>query len=511
MPMRTLGARLTRAEAVTSPVRKARGGIWYGFSMLLRWIVALCLTTSGALAQDRLNVLFIASDDMNNDLGTYGHPVVKTPNFDRLARLGIRFDRAYCNYPVCNPSRASLMTGLYPDQTGVRNNALYFRDTIPNVKTLPQMFRENGYFVARIGKIYHYGVPTQIGEDGLDDPASWEETVNPRGRDKWEEDRVYTIDSVTGNLGGTLSWMAQDGIDEEQTDGIGTTAAIQILEQSRERPFFLAMGFYRPHTPYVAPKKYFFRYPLRLIRLPAEPLDDLVDIPPAAWVDRPYQLNLPRRRQREAIRAYYASISFVDAQLGRLIDALERLDLVDSTLIVFWSDHGYHMGEHKLWQKTTLFENSARVPFFIASPAHRRTAGLSTSSLAELVDIYPTLADLCSMDAPRHLVGRSLVPILEDPTQSVRDSALTTFDTHDRVNPRRPLRPRAVGYTVRTQRWRYTEWGEDGEQGRELYDHWNDPKEFVNLALAPSERETVNRMKRLLRERVAHATSPPRL
>ncbi len=479
--------------------------------MRIRWIGALCLIGASAFAQDKLNVLFVASDDMNNDLGTYGHPIVRTPNFDRLARLGMRFDQAYCNYPVCNPSRASLMTGLYPDQTKVRNNAVYFRDTIPTVKTLPQMFRDNGYFVARIGKIYHYGVPTQIGEDGLDDPVSWERTVNPRGRDKWEEDRIYSIDPVTGNLGGTLSWMAQDGTDEEQTDGIGTTAAIEMLEESRDRPFFLAMGFYRPHTPYVAPKQYFSQYPLQLIRLPAEPLDDLVDIPPAAWVDRPFQLYLSKRKQREAIQAYYASIGFVDAQLGRLLDALERLELVDSTVIVFWSDHGYHMGEHKLWQKTTLFENSSRVPFIVASPAHRRTAGLSTLSIAELVDVYPTLAELCGLDAPKHLVGRSLVPILEDPTQSVRESALTTFDTSDRVHPRRPLRPRAVGYTVRTKRWRYTEWGEDGKHGAELYDHWNDPKEYVNLALAPGEQGNVERMKQLLKARIAQATTPPQL
>ena len=271
------------------------------------------------------------------------------------------------------------------------------------------------------------------------------------------------------------------------------------------------MGFYRPHTPYVAPKKYFFQYPLQMVRLPVEPLDDLVDIPPAAWVDRPYQLNLPRQKQREAIQAYYASISFVDTQLGRLLDALERLEMIDNTLIVFWSDHGYHMGEHKLWQKTTLFENSARVPFFIASPAHRKTAGLSTRSLAELVDVYPTLADLCSLNAPKHLVGRSLVPILDDPTQSVRESALTTFDTTDRVNPRRPLRPRAVGYTVRTERWRYTEWGPDGAEGAELYDHWNDPKEYVNLARAPGDQETVARLKELLKRRISEATAPPDL
>ncbi len=479
--------------------------------MRSRILTVFCLLLSSLSAQEPLNVLFIATDDMNNDLGTYGHPVVRTPNFDRLARLGIRFDQAYCNYPVCNPSRASLMTGLYPDQTRVRNNADHFRSNIPTVRTLPQMFRDNGYFVARIGKIYHYGVPTNIGEDGLDDPASWEETVNPRGRDKWEEEQIYSIDPINRNLGGTLSWMAQDGTDEEQTDGIGTTAAIRIIEEARDRPFFLAMGYYRPHTPYVAPRKYFFQYPLRLIRLPAEPLDDLVDIPPAAWVDRPYQLNLPKRKQREAIQAYYAAISLVDAQLGRLLDALERLDLTDRTVIVFWSDHGYHMGEHRLWQKTTLFENSARVPFFIASPRHRATAGLSTKSLAELVDVYPTLADLCGLEPPEHLVGKSLVPILENPLESVRDSALTTYDTHDRVNPKRPLRPRAVGYTVRTPRWRYTEWGTDGEHGVELYDHWNDPDEFVNLSSAPSERKTVQTLKKLLRDRIAEAGQSPRL
>ena len=461
-------------------------------------------------AQEKLNVLFIAADDMNNDLGAYGHPLVKTPNFDRLARMGVKFEQAYCNYPVCNPSRASLMTGLYPDQTRVRSNGGNFRNEIPSVKTLPQMFRDAGYFTARVGKIYHYGVPTQIGEDGVDDPASWHEVVNPRGRDKWEEERIYTIDPVTHNLGGTLSWMAQDGTDEEQTDGIGATAAIGLMERRKDEPFFVAMGFYRPHTPYVAPRKYFRMYPLQMVRLPVEPLDDLVDMPHAAWVDRPYQLYLSETKKRQAIRAYYASITFVDAQLGRLLDAVEKLGLADNTVIVFWSDHGYHMGEHKLWQKTTLFENSARVPLMIASPKHRKTAGLATKSLAELLDLYPTLADLCGIAPPQHLVGKSLAPILDDPTQSVRETALTTFDTLDRVN-KPPLRPRTVGYSIRTERWRYTEWGPEAQYGAELYDHWNDPKEYVNLALAPHMQETVAKMKKLLGRHVAAAVKKPNL
>ena len=478
--------------------------------LLISWAAA---TQEVASAQEKkLNVLFIASDDLNNDLGTYGHPLVKSPNIDRLARQGIQFDQAYTSYPACNPSRASLMTGLYPDQTWVRaNNSPSFRETIPSVRTLPQMFRDNGYFVARVGKIYHYGVPTQIGEAGLDDPASWDETVNPRGRDKDEEDQIYTIDPAARSLGGTLSWMAQEGADEEQTDGIGATAAIKLIEDHKDEPFFIALGFYRPHTPYVAPRKYFEMYPLHQVRLPVEPLDDLVDLPYAAWVDRPHQLYLSEEKKRQAIQAYYASISFMDAQLGRVLDTLERDGLGDDTVVVFWSDHGYHMGEHKLWQKTTLFENSARVPLFISSPRHRGTAGLRTQSVAELVDLYPTLADLCGLEAPAHVMGTSLVPILEDPTVAVRRTALTTFDTHDRVNRDKPRRPPTRGYTIRTERWRYTEWGPDAEYGAELYDHWSDPKEFDNLALAPSEQGTLSEMRKLLKAHVALATSVPEL
>jgi iduronate 2-sulfatase len=447
--------------------------------MLRSLILGLIVLANVCSAQEKMNVLFIAADDMSTDLGTYGHLLVKTPNFDRLARMGIKFEHAYANYPVCNPSRASLMTGLYPDQTRVRFNSGNFRDEIPSVKTLPQMFQDAGYFTARVGKIYHYGVPVQIGEDGVDDPASWNEVVNPRGRDKIEEDQIYSINPSSRALGGTMSWMAQDGTDEEQTDGIGATAAIKLMADHK-------------------------------VQLPAEPLDDLDDIPHSAWVDRPHQLNLSDTKKREAMQAYWASISFVDAQLGRILDAVDELGLADNTIIVFWSDHGYHMGEHKLWQKTTLFENSARVPMMIASPKHRKTAGLPTESLAELVDLYPTLADLAGLPAPKHLVGTSLVPLLDDPTASVRETALTTFDTNDRVN-RPPLRPRAVGYSIRTERWRYTEWGEDGKLGAELYDHWNDPKEYVNLALAPHAQAAVAEMKKLLDKHVALATKEPNL
>ncbi len=478
--------------------------------LLLITVLSLVWPAAAAAQTGKLNVLLVMSDDLNTDVSCYGHRIVRTPNLDRLAARGVRFTRAYCQYPLCNPSRASMLTGLYPDQTGVRNNRVFFRDTVPDVVTLPQLFRNNGYFTARIGKIYHYGVPRQIGTDGMDDPVSWDRVVNPRGRDKDEEDLIFSIDRLRHSLGGTLSWLAADGTDVEQTDGIGATACIEMLKsRPKDKPFFIAMGFYRPHTPYVAPKKYFRRYPLELIRTPAEPLDDLVDIPLPAWVDRPYQLELDDLTKRQAIQAYYASITFMDAQLGRILDVMDEEDLWENTVVVFVSDHGYHMGEHKLWQKTTLFENSCRVPLIIAAPGFAGTAGKATGAVTEMIDIYPTVADLCGLRAPSYLAGRSLRRQLEDVSAPGREAALTTLDSRDRVH--RPVHwPPTIGYTIRTERYRYTEWA-DGRIGVELYDHQEDPEEFVNLALAPHMRETVARLKKLLAERVREAKQRPRI
>ena len=477
---------------------------------LLTAVFSLVCAIAVSAETRQLNVLLVMSDDLNTDVGCYGHPMVQTPNLDRLAARGVRFTRAYCQYPVCNPSRASMLTGLYPDQIGVRNNRVFFRDNVPDVVTLPQLFRNHGYFTARVGKIYHYGVPRQIGTDGMDDPVSWDRVVNPRGRDKDDEDLIFSIDRVHRSMGGTLSWLAADGTDVEQTDGIGATACIEMLKsRPKDKPFFVAMGFYRPHTPYVAPKKYFRRYPLELIRTPAEPLDDLVDIPLPAWVDRPYQLELDDLTKRQAIQAYYASITFMDAQLGRILDVMDEEDLWENTVVVFVSDHGYHMGEHKLWQKTTLFENSCRVPLIIAAPGFAGTAGKATGAVTEMIDIYPTVADLCGLQAPSYLAGRSLRPQLEDVSAPGREAALTTLDSRDRVH--RPVHwPPTIGYTIRTERYRYTEWA-DGRLGVELYDHQEDPEEFVNLALAPHMRETVARLEKLLAERVREAKRRPRI
>lgn len=478
----------------------------------MRWIACLMFLTCAAapiLADRPPNVLLIVSDDLNTDLGCYGHSLVKSPNIDRLAARGVRFERAYCQYPVCNPSRASFMTGLYPEQTRVLSNADNFRDHLPGVTTLGQMFRNQDYWSGRVGKIYHYGVPTEIGTSGMDDPASWDLVVNPRGRDKHDEDKVISI-APHRSLGGTLSWLAAEGEDSEQTDAIGATEAIALLEAQKDRPFFLAVGFYRPHTPFVAPRKYFDMYPLESIKLKEQPANDRDDIPPVALTDRQYQAELTPAQQREIIQAYYASITFMDAQVGRVLDALDRLKLADNTIVVFVSDHGYHLGHHGLWQKQDLFEGSVRVPLIIANPRNtdKKVAGQSSRALVELVDLYPTLADLTGRSAPSHLMGRSLRPVLEDPSASVRDSAYSVTTAMGKRPPGLAKGERVISRTVRTDRYRYTQWGDDGRYGEELYDYETDPDEFTNLAVAGSHAAVLDKMKSILAERRKQANAP---
>jgi uncharacterized sulfatase len=461
-----------------------------------RFAVTLCVALLGLsfplLAQEKktaklLNVLFIASDDLNNDLGGYGDPLVKSPNIDRLAKSGVFFDRAYCQYPLCSPSRVSLLTGLRPDSTQIFDLVTNFRDKLPSVVTLPEFFRKNGYYAARVGKIFHYGVPRDIGTDGLDDPQSWDKVVNPKGRDKAEENKIINLTPDRG-LGSSLSWLEADGTDEEQTDGMVADETIQLLRENKDKPFFIAAGFYRPHCPYVAPRKYFALYPIEQIKLPVEPMEHFDRIPKAAFWTNPLYWGLDETQRKEVIRAYYASISFMDAQVGKLLDALTELGLAENTVVVFWSDHGYLLSEHGQWMKQSLFEEAARVPLIIAAPGAKGN-GKKSSRTVELIDIYPTLAGLCDLKRPNYIDGNNLVPLLQNPDRKWDHPAYTQVARNQ---------GEYMGRSVRTERWRYSEWDNDGIKGKQLYDHDKDPFEYHNLASDPAFKKIEAKMKDLL-------------
>ncbi|WOH37233.1 sulfatase [Thalassotalea fonticola] len=464
-----------------------------------------------------MNVLFITVDDMNNDLGLYGHPLVKSPNIDALANNGAVFTKAYSQAPLCTPSRASFMTGLYPDQTGVIAHGSHtqltshFRPHIPNVTTMPQMFKQQGYFTARVGKIYHQGVPNQIGTSGADDELSWHEAVNPIGVDKATlEPKVksFNPDALKNqSFGGVLSFLATQEGDELHTDGIVANETIKLLKEHHPsktgKPFFIGAGFYRPHTPFVAPQKYFDLYELENIKPYVAPKNDRYDIPAIALKDRPHQRSLTIEQRKKIIRGYYAAISYVDAQIGRVMDVLEELELADNTIVVFLSDHGYELGQHDLWQKGSLFEGSARTPMIIKVP--KITKGHNViNAPTELLDIYPTLAALTNLTPPAYLQGFDLTPSLEDTTQVVRTSAYSTILNRNRGENGEYAYTKIRGHSIRTDRYRYSEWG-DGIMGAELYDHHNDPEELKNLSDKTQLEEVRIKLKWLLDDAIKKA------
>ncbi len=459
---------------------------------LLAGLIVACCAAGGPTARAqqpaaRPNVLLIMADDLNNDLGAFGHPLVRTPNLDRLAARGVRFDRAYNQFPLCNPSRVSMLTGLRPDTTRIYELVTPVRGTMPDAVTLPQVFQRNGYATARVGKIYHYCIPGQIGTSGLDDPASWDHVVNPKGIDK-EEEAVLTNYTPMRGLGSSLSFYASPAPDEAHTDGMVAREAIALLEQYRNRPFFLGVGFYRPHCPYIAPQKYFDMYPLDRIKAAGSSPQDLAGVPEPALFTRPPNWDLTEDQQREVIRAYYASISFLDANVGRVLDALDRLGLAKNTIVIFVSDHGYSLGEKGQWMKQSLFERSARNPLVMAGPGI--AAGQPSTRVVELLDLYPTLADLARLTAPSALQGRSLRPLLANPAAPWEHAALTQV--------RRGANPNFfMGYSLRTERWRYTEW-DGGTRGAELYDEQADPEERRNLASDPKHAAVVKDLQRQL-------------
>jgi iduronate 2-sulfatase len=444
----------------------------------MKCLLPLLVLTAVARANDAPNVLFVMADDLTAEaLACYGNADCATPNLDRLAGRGLRFTRAYCQYPVCGPSRAAVMSGCYPGALGIMNNggAQRFTTVMADRPSLAQHFSKHGWHTARVGKIYHMRVPGDItaGVDGPDHAASWDERHNAPGlewmtpgafehlsheRLKWLPERHYGL-----GFGTAFYAVRTFGDGSDQADVRAADKAIELLEGFGDRPFFLAVGFVRPHVPLVAPSRLFARYDADGLRLAAGVAEDQADIPKAG-----ISLNTRRigaaddpAKQRRILQAYYASVTFVDEQVGRLLDALDALGLAEDTLVVFSSDHGYHLGEHDLWQKMSLHEESARIPLLVAGP------GIPVGerdALVEQIDLFPTLAALAGLDIPPHCQGADLGRVLTDPTAVVREGAFCV---------------KAGAQLWRTKQWAYLRYDEGGA---ELYDMRADPGQFTNLA-----------------------------
>ncbi|GAB4139107.1 MAG: sulfatase [Thermogutta sp.] len=474
--------------------------------LIMIWTVMLSAATSANATPGRkLNVLFIAVDDLKPELGCYGASHIKSPHIDALASEGILFERAYCQQAVCSPSRTSLLLGRRPDTTRVYDLQTHFRKNLPDVVTLPQHFKNHGYYTRGLSKIYH---------GGLDDPPSWsvphwtpggpgygkpetltalaEETARLR-REQGPATEVLERDPKTGMVlrmtapkwrARGPAWEDPDVADDALPDGKTTGEAIRILQEIKDRPFFLAVGYLKPHLPFVAPKRYFDLYPRAEIALAPNP-EPPKNCPPIAlttwgelraYKDIPAKGPLSDEMARDLIRAYYASVSYVDAQIGRLMETLESLGLKDNTVVILWGDHGWHLGDHGLWCKHTNFESAARVAMILRVPGQKRP-GSKTQALVEFVDIYPTLCELCGLPLPEGLEGTSMVPLLDDPEQPWKKAAFSQYP-----------RGSVMGYSMRTERFRYTEWQPRNggpPVAVELYDHDADPREDVNLADEP--------------------------
>lgn len=510
----------------------SKGRLFRHFSFCVLYF-AFCIsaltgavTFAGQTAAPRPpNVLLISADDLRPALGCYGDLLARTPNLDRLASDGVTFRRAYCQQAVCNPSRASALTGLRPDSTRVYDNGRHFREQVPGVVTLPQHFKNHGYHTQAVGKIFHSSWEFAYCGDRLDDAPSWS------ARSWWPGPRYYHTEEggriarqvflrspgcglrtgqmcIHSRLGpqrpvaGTdgAEWVdhfvmgpiteAPDVPDSALYDGQVAERAIQTLRQIKDRPFFLAVGFLRPHIPYVAPKKYWEMHEAGKFEPPTNSRPP-EGVPPIAmevgqsvrtYEGVPLMEPIDEQLSRHMAHGYYATVSYIDAQVGRVIDELERLELSENTIVVFWSDHGFHLGEQGLWNKATNFEAATRVPLIIRAPGiggHGRT----TDALTELVDLYPTLCDLVDIAPPAHLEGTSAAPLLDNSDAPTKSAAFSQY-----LHP-----PNIMGYSIRTDRYRLTRWGELGDRravagvvGVELYDYERDPGETRNVAEDPA-------------------------
>lgn len=455
--------------------------------------------TSSAAAKPKYNVLFIISDDLRPELGCYGNSMIKTPNVDGLAARGTRFDRAFAQFPLCNPSRTSILNGRYPTQTGVLDNNTYFRAKHPEFVTLPQYFKNNGYAALRTGKIFH---------GGIDDQVSWTEGGEPvdqnivnrppspvatgQGARETGDEEAAPQPNRPARASASDRIVVLDGDGESFGDYKIANRAIDFLDKYKDKPFFLAVGFNKPHSPPTAPKKFFDLYDVNKIPLPVD-----FNTHPSAPAGFP-DISIPHRnadlfvgresppdQAREMIRAYWASTSFMDAQVGRVLAELDRLKLRDNTIIVFWGDHGYHLGEKGKWSKAySLWDIGLRVPLIIDVPGARAQV---SERVVQLLDLYKTLSDLCGLPPPQNIEGRSIAPLLRNP-KTVWDYpsfAVVQFQGK-------------LGESVRTERWHYVEW-DAGQAGSMLLDTLADPRELKNLSGDSGQAKTVQQMKSLFR------------
>lgn len=468
-------------------------------SSLLHLLAALLFTgpffisgASGAGHPARPNILFIAVDDLRPELGCYDVPVIQSPNIDALARRGMVFNRAYCQMAVCSPSRTSLLTGTRPDTTKVYDLTTHFRKALPDIVTLPQLFKNNGYFTEAMGKIYHHG---------LDDQASWSvPTAYPQashGAERAAED-VNAPPGTKPKRG--PAFKAFTGPDNALHDGELADMAVTALGDLKEKkqPWLLGVGFIKPHLPFISPQKYWDLYDPAKIPLATNPFYP-TNAPkyaiPSGGELRSYAgvsaaRHLPDDYARQLKHGYYAAVSYIDAQVGRVLAELDRLGLRDSTIIVLWGDHGWKLGEHDAWAKHSNVEKDTHVPMIISVPG-MANAGKHTDALVEFVDIYPTLAELAGLPLPKTLEGQSLKPLIDDPQKALKSAAFSQY-------PRTSGKQNLMGYSMRTDRYRLTRWVERNDHTKldavELYDHHVDPQENLNIAGEPGNKALVKKL-----------------
>ena len=470
------------------------------------------LACDGMAGKAKPNVLLICVDDLKPLLGCYGNKQIHSPNMDRLATRGLLFERAYCNQAVCAPSRNALLTGVRSTSLGIYDLGTNFRQSIPTAVTLPQYFMQHSYRAEGLGKIFH------VGHGNHEDPASWSVphfsaksiayalTESSAKRTLTREEALFANESNVGNLPRGAAFECADVADDAYPDGKLAEETIRRLQSATTQtnePFFMAVGFVKPHLPFCAPKKYWDMYYRASFTVPAlrTPPEGAPKFAPSGWGELRQYSDIPATgwltddQARTMIHGYHAAVSYVDAQIGRVLDELDRLGLATNTIVVLWGDHGWHLGDHGFWCKHTNYEEATRIPLLIVAPGVTQP-GTHAKTLTETVDLYPTLCDLAGLpkpNLPQTLDGRSLVPVLKKPSHNHKAAVFHAY-------PRNRRGEEIIGRAVRTERYRLVEWKKPGAASDtadlELYDYQADPMETKNLA--PEQPKTVAKLRALL-------------